>query len=129
MIENFGLEGLVLFALLLGVYASTHVFKKPTDLKPSLQQKGKLASTIHAEMDTQMTSLRVNQTFRHNIPPASDNIHKIGVQVLVFRKRRINTRIGAWLGPFTIRGVDMDRKLVYVVQKRKRVLKLSVYHK
>lgn len=114
MNDTLGPEGLVPSALVFGVYPSTHVFEEPRDPKPTLQERAKLANTIRAEMDSQMALLRVNRALRHDVPPASDSVYEIGDQVLVFREKQVNNRIGEWLGPFTVCGVNMDSKLVYV---------------
>lgn len=68
-------------------------------------------------MDKQMTTLRFNRALRHNVPPAADTVHQVEDQVLLFREKQVNTRIGEWLCPFILKGVDMDRKLVYVQLK------------
>lgn len=32
----------------------------------------------------------------------------------MFREKQVNNRIGEWLGPCTVKGIDADRKLLYI---------------
>lgn len=65
-----------------------------------------------------VTSL-FNCALRHNTPSASDISYESGERVLVFGERVIKNRIGERLGPFTIKGVCMERNLDYAQLKDK----------
>lgn len=114
MNDTLGPEGFVPSALVFGVYPSTQVFEDPKDPKPTLQERAKLAATIRAEMDQHMAKLRVMRALRHQVPPSSNSVFEVGESVLVFREKQVNNRIGEWLGPYVVKGIDRDRKLIYV---------------
>lgn len=114
MNDTLGPEGFVPSALVFGEYPSTQTFEEPKDEKPTLVDRAKLARLIRGEMEKKMATLRVQRALRHKVPPAADVVHEIGDQVLVYREKQVNNRIGEWLGPFQVKGVDQERKLVYV---------------
>eukprot|EP00171_Calliarthron_tuberculosum_P002020 IDg2020t1 len=66
------------------------------------------------EMSQIMAKQRVDRAIRHNIPAAADRAFSPGDEVLVRREKIHANRIGEWLGPFLVDGVDAERKLVYV---------------
>lgn len=117
MNDTFWLEGFVPSTLVFGIHSSTHLFKEPRELKPTLQERGTLANTVRLEMDKHRVSLHVNRALRHKVPPAAKIVFEVGDQVLVFREKQVNNRIGEWLGPYIVRGVNMSRKIVYVQLK------------
>eukprot|EP00171_Calliarthron_tuberculosum_P022143 IDg22143t1 len=64
-----------------------------------------------------MGSLRVSRAMRHAIPAAADNSYEPGDQVLIWREKQVNNRIGEWLGPHTVLQFNPNRKLVYIQDK------------
>lgn len=117
MSDTLGPKGLVSSALVFRVYPFTHVLEEPKDPKSTLQERAKLANTVCAEMNNQMFLLQVNRALRHDVPPESETVYEIGDQFLVFREKQVNNRIGERLGPFTVCGIDINSKLVYVSLK------------
>lgn len=65
-------------------------------------------------MEKQMAKIRIHRACRHNVPTAADVTHQVGDEVLVFREKIVNNHIGEWLGPFIVKGIYNDRKLIYV---------------
>lgn len=117
MNETLGPGEFVLSALVSGVYPSTQIFKEPRDPSPTLHERAKFTNMIRLETNKQMVTLRVSRAFQHNVPPATDIIHHVGDQVLMFCEKQVNNRIEDRLSPPIVKGADLDRKLVYVELK------------
>lgn len=64
-----------------------------------------------------MVSLRVNRALRHKVPPAADVCYEVGYQVWVFREKQVNNKNGEWLGPYIVKEMDIDQKLIYFQMK------------
>eukprot|EP00171_Calliarthron_tuberculosum_P022450 IDg22450t1 len=73
-----------------------------------------MANSARKEVSKHMGKLRIARALRHAIPPAADISYEPGEQVLVWREKQVNNRIGEWMGPKTVHGFDPERKLVYV---------------
>jgi len=61
-----------------------------------------------------MGKARVARALKHTVPPSTDHPLKAGDQVLVWKEKVVNNRIGEWLGPFTVDNYVDKKKLVYV---------------
>lgn len=61
-----------------------------------------------------MAELRIQRDLRYKVPGAAAIVYQIGNQILVFREKQVNNSIGEWVEPDTVKGVDIDRMLVYV---------------
>lgn len=70
-------EGLKPSALVSGVFPSTRVFEDPQDPKPSLQYHARLANFIRAEMEKQLSTLRLNRALIHSNPPLNDRKYEV----------------------------------------------------
>ena len=58
--------------------------------------------------------MRVRRALRHATPPAADATFEVGQDVLVWRERKVESRIGEWIGPYKVHAVDQPKKLVFV---------------
>lgn len=65
-------------------------------------------------MDHHMAKLRVPRALRHNIPNAAGIEYEIGQRVLIWREKMVANRIGEWMGPYVVEGVNREGKQVYV---------------
>lgn len=69
-------------------------------------------------MQKYMSKLRASRALKHKTPAAADMNYKVGDKVLVWRTKVVDSRIGEWLGPFTVDGIDVSKKIVYVQDER-----------
>lgn len=69
-------------------------------------------------MQTHMSKLRVDRALKHKTPAAANMSYKIEDQVLVWREKIVDSRIGEWLGPFTVDAIDDTKKIVYFQDER-----------
>lgn len=58
--------------------------------------------------------MKITKALKHSLSTAADKGYQPGDDVLVWRERQVNTRIGEWIGPFKLFGMDSNKKLGYV---------------
>lgn len=59
-----------------------------------------------------MARMRIQCGIIHNVPRSSNHVYQPGEQEIVWREKQVNSRIGEWVGPFTVLSMDESRKLV-----------------
>ena len=69
-------------------------------------------------MEKCMAELRVRRALNHSTPNASIRAYSPGDQVLVWRERVVDNRIGEWTGLFTVIAADEAKKIVFVLDVR-----------
>lgn len=114
MNDTLGPEGLVPSALVFGEYPSLRVFGETPQPKATVAARAILAKEARREMEQHMARLRIKRALKHNVPRAADIVYEVGQKVLVWREKAVNNRIGEWMGPYVVSGLDRDRKLVFV---------------
>lgn len=113
--DTLGPEGLVPSALVFGDLPRLQLAStSPPQPRPTTDERASLADIARTEMATIMAKLRIQRAFRHQTPPSSDHTYNPGDQVLVWREKQINHRIGEFLGPFTVTSFNKEQKLVYI---------------
>lgn len=112
--DTLGPEGLVPSSLVFGELPRVHTPSETPKNRDTLGERAALAHSARVEMQAIMSKMRVARGLRHSIPPAANHSYDPGNFVLTWRENAVNNRIGEWLGPFTVLGMDSDKKLVYV---------------
>ena len=67
-------------------------------------------------MSQHAAQAKVNRALKQQVPAASHLTYTPGDQVLVWREKSVENRIGEWIGPYTVETVDHDSK-IFVVKK------------
>ena len=114
MNDTLGPEGLVPSSLLFGELPQPFTPSENRSDRPSLLDRAKLATAARKEMSAQMAKVKLKRAMHHAVPPACDRSYEPGDEVLVWRERIVGNRIGEWLGPLKVDGVNYAKKLVYV---------------
>ncbi len=65
-------------------------------------------------MHHHMANMRVARALKHAVPPAADQWFQPGDEVLIRREKVMNDRIGEYLDPSRVLGMDARKKMVYV---------------
>ena len=105
-------EGYVPSALVFGEYPLPYTKSEQKPHRLTVDEHAAIPTMARKEMSTIMAKMRIARGLRHAVPSATDNTYKIGDKVLVWRENMVNSRIGEWLGPFVIEG--MDNKIAYI---------------
>lgn len=92
------------------------VFTQPLTSKiPSkLEGRAKIAFNARKEMKNYMAKLQAGRALRHAIQVAADVAYERNYEVLIWREKQINNRIGRWKGPYIVEDWDPGKKLAYV---------------
>ena len=114
MNDTLGPEGLVPSALVFGEFPPVFTRSEVPHPRATLESRAVVASAARKEMEQQMAKLRVRRALHHATPGAAMQVYQTGDQVLVWREKQVEHRIGEWIGPFPVLAVDKDRKLVFV---------------
>lgn len=61
-----------------------------------------------------MARMRISRGLKHAVPQASTHVYKTGDKVLLWIENIVNSRIGEWLGPFEVEGMDETAKIAYI---------------
>lgn len=65
-------------------------------------------------MQKHMEKSRISRALKYSVPPAADNHYQPRDQVPVWREKIVNNLIGEWICLFSVMGMEVDKKLVYV---------------
>lgn len=112
--DTLGPEGLVPSSLVFGELPRIYTPSETPERRDTLGQRAALVHAARTEMQKLMAQMRIARGLRHTVPPAANNNYDPGDQVLVWREKIVNSRIGEWLGPYTVLGMNAEKKLVYI---------------
>ena len=112
--DTLGLDGLVPSALVFGEFPSPLTTSEIRHPRSMLESRAEIANKARREMEKEMAAVRVQRALRHATPPAADATFQVGQGVLIWRERRVESRIGEWIGPCNVHSVDQQKKLLFV---------------
>lgn len=118
MNDTLGPEGLVPSALVFGGFPQIRTVSKQSVKRANLASRAKIATAARIERQKHMSKLRGDRALKHQTPAAATMSYKVGDQVLVWRVEIVDSRIGEWLGPFTVDAIDETKKIIYVQDER-----------
>ena len=114
MNDTLGPEGLVPSALVFGEFPQVVMRSETAHPRATLESRAAVATAARQEMEEQMAKLRVKRALHHATPNAVHQTYQPGDQVLVWREKQVESRIGEWIGPLTVVAVDFEQKQVFV---------------
>ena len=104
--DKLGPEGLVPSALVFGEFLPVFTKSEAPAARLTLKESASVAQSARKEMGKIMAEMRVRRALHHRTPSAADRFYQPGDQVIVWRDKIVNHRIGEWLGPFTVLATD-----------------------
>ena len=114
MTDTLGPEGLMPSALVFGEFPKIRTQgSKPTPRATLLSRKD-VAETARKEMEKHVAKMKINRALNHMVPKAANRSYQPGDKVLVWREEVVDSRIGEWLGPFSVSSFEPEKKLVLV---------------
>ena len=116
MNDTLGPEGTVPSALVFGEFPSLRSVSEPIIPRPTLAERAEAALRARRYMSQHLARAKVKRALHHKPPPATDHTYEPGDEVLVWREKQVEHRIGEWLGPYTVVTFDAASKVV-VIQK------------
>ena len=111
-------EGLVPTALVLGEYPPVHTKTETLTQRAVLATRAEISNAARQEMEKIMAELRVKRALNHATPSSANILYSPGDDVQLWREKQFDSRIGEWVGPFTVVAVDDLKKLVFVQDVR-----------
>lgn len=112
--DTLGPEGIVPTVLVFGDYPRLYTLSEELPSRLTNEQRAALVTTARKEMEKHMAELRLRRSLKHNPPPATDYILKPGDEVLVWREKLVEHRIGEFIGPFLVDSVDHATKTIFI---------------
>ena len=82
--------------------------------RPTLAERAEVSLEARRYMARHFAQKKIQRALRHNTPPATDRDYTPGDQVLVWREKKVENRIGEWVGPYTVISYDSEAKIVMV---------------
>ena len=114
MNNTLGPEGLVPTALVFGEYPPVHTKSETPNPRGVLASRAEISNTARQEMEKIMAEIRVKRALQHATPYSANNVYSPGDQVLLWREKQFDIRIGEWMGPFNVVAVDEEKAQVFV---------------
>ena len=109
-----GTECIVPSALVFGEFPNMRAFRGPIVPRPSLAERAKIAQEARSLMSKHMAAVQIRRATQHQTPTATDTIFYPGQQVLVWKEKVFENRIGEWLVLYTVFSFDATAKIVLV---------------
>lgn len=114
MNNTLGPEGLVPSMLLFGEFPQMKTPSESNVPRATTEERSELAVAARREMEQHMAQLKVTGALTLGTPAAANQSYEPGDQVLVWRERQVEHRIGEWVGPFVVIGTDISAKKAFV---------------
>lgn len=89
-------------------------FDKPKMSDPTLAERAIIAQQARKIMAQHMANSRVTRDIKHNTPEATSTIYNPGDRVLILCEKKVENRIGEWLGPYVVVSVNDDTNIILV---------------
>ena len=118
MNDTLGPEGLVPTALVFGEYPPIHTKSETPTSRAVLASRAEIGNAARHEMEKIMAELRIKRALQHAAPSSANTVYSPGDQVLLWREKQFDNRIGEWVGPFTVVAVNEQKKQVFVQDVR-----------
>ena len=118
MNNTLGPEGVVPSVLVFGEFPSLRMIHEPPTPKSAVFDRARVANAARKEIEHHMARLRLQRALRHRVPRSADASFQPGDMVLVWREKRINNRIGEWVGPYSVATADYGTKIVHVQESQ-----------
>ena len=114
MNDTLGPERIVPSALVFGEFSSLRTLGGAVIPNPTLGERAEAAQKALSHVAKHLAQARVERALNHNTPPATDRTYQPGEQVLIWREKLIENRIGEWVGLYTVTCYDAQTKIVLV---------------
>lgn len=112
--DTLGPEGFVPSSLVFGEFPQVYTKSESKKNRPTNLERSRMVNYAREEMEKIMSEIRIKRALHHSVPPCSENTYTANDKVLVWREKVVSNRIGEWMGPYTVRRFDANKKLVYV---------------
>ena len=95
-------NGVVPSTLVFGEHPPVFTRSENQKRRPTLDERAKIAFEARNEMEQHMAKLRIDRALPHAVPPAANVTYERNDEVLVWREKQVNNRIGEWVGPYSV---------------------------
>ena len=107
-------EETVLSTLAFSEFPSFRSVSEPVIPRPTLVERPEAAFRSRRYMSQHLARAKVKRPLLHKPPPATDHGYEPCDEVLVWREKQVEHRIGEWLGPYTVVTSDVASKAVAI---------------
>lgn len=110
MNDSLDFEGFFPSVLVFGEFPSTQTLENRKGSWPTVIERASLAKSIKMEMDSKIAHISKQRALCHSVSVPVDTPHNTGDQVLLYREKQVNNRIGEWVEPFIVKGCGLQWK-------------------
>ena len=121
--DTLGPEGIVPSSLVFGEFPILRSLYGPIFTRPTLAECARTALDARRLMSRHLAQAKVTRAQRHNTPPATNATYQTGDLVLVWREKVVESRVGQWLGPYTVVTIDVNAEIVIVRKDKESLIK------
>lgn len=97
MNDTLGPNGVVTSIIVFGEHPSVFTRSETPKKGSTLDEDAKIAFEARKEMEHHMEKLRTEPALRHAVPQAADVTYERNDEVLIWREKKVNNRIGEWI--------------------------------
>ncbi len=112
--DTLGPEGVVLSALVFGEFPCLLSFGGPVVPRASLAKRALAAQDARRHMARHLAQGQIKRSLHHQIPQSADRTYQSGDNLLVWREKLVENRIGELTGPYTVCSYDASAHIVQV---------------
>ena len=116
MNDTLGTERIVPLSLVFGDFPSLRSIAGPILPRPSLAERAEAAQDARRIMAKHLAQTRFKRALKRNTLPAINRVYQPRDEVLIWREKIVENRIGEWLGPHIVRSFD-KKSYIVLVQK------------
>ena len=95
-------------------FPSLRTFIGPIIPRPTLAERAHTAQAARRLMAKHLAQTRIHRALKHNTPSANVHVYQPGDEVLVWREKLVENRIGEWTGPYIVKSYDESSRIVLV---------------
>ena len=111
--DTLGPEGIDPSALAFGEFPGLRSLRGPAVTGPSLAEREEAAQQARHCMSQHVAKVKFKRAVHHSTTLATDRVCQRGNEVLLWREKRIESRIGEWIGPYSVVTTYSRAKIVF----------------
>ena len=111
--DTLGTEGMDPSALAFGEFPGLRSLCGPVVPGPSPAEREEAAQQARHCMSQHVAKVKFKRAIHHNTPLATDRVCQRGNEVLLWHEKRVEIRIGQWIGSYSVVTTDSRVKIVF----------------
>lgn len=74
--------------------------------RPTLQNRAHISDVARNYIEKLMFAMKLKRSLHYTVSPSADRSYQPGDLVLIWKEKVGSNRLGEWIGPFAVFGID-----------------------